>query len=397
MMAEPVLVRRLDGVGAADVGLVGGKAASLGELASAGFPVPPGYVVTAEAFARTMDALDASGAIRAGIEGLPPGGVAAIARTASRVRACIMAAPLPDNLRSAVAAGYHSLTDGSAADLGTAGPPNADGTFPGVAVRSSATMEDSAAASFAGLQDSYLGVRGADEVLARVRGCWASMYNDESVAYRRRMNIPEHDLAMGVVVQRMVQPRSAGVMFTRSPVSGDRSVVAIEGTWGLGSALVSGDVTPDSFAVSKVTGEITSRKVGAKLSIHKIMPNGSGVAAHSMPERLREKACLSDDEIRALTRIARQVEDHYGTPQDIEWALVEDRAEAALGELAPGELAPGHAATGHAALSGVPPAAGIVLLQSRPETVWSAREAHPAAAPKPKASDHVVALFRSIP
>ena len=130
-----------------------------------------------------------------------------------------------------------------------------------VAVRSSATVEDRAEASFAGLQDTYLGVSGIPSVHEHVRRCWASLYNDESVAYRRRLRLPEAGVSMAVVVQRMVAPRAAGVMFTRSPVTGDRSVVAIEATWGLGSALVSGDVTPDSFIVSKVTGEITTRRV----------------------------------------------------------------------------------------------------------------------------------------
>ena len=140
-------------------------------------------------------------------------------------------------------------------------------------MRSSATVEDSADASFAGLQDTYLGISGAAAVLDHVRRCWASLYNDESVAYRRRLRLPEAGVAMAVVVQRMVAPRAAGVMFTRSPVTGDRSVVAIEGTWGLGSALVSGDVTPDSWAISKITGEITTRRVSPKLKIHSYAPN----------------------------------------------------------------------------------------------------------------------------
>jgi pyruvate,water dikinase len=161
-------------------------------------------------------------------------------------------------------------------------------------------------------------------------------------------------------------------------------------------------VTPDSFAVSKVTGEITSRKVGAKLSIHKIMPNAPGVTARPTPAHLREQACLSDDEIRALARIARQVEDHYGTPQDIEWALVEDPAEAApgpaaSGSTASGRAAPGQVAPGQVTPSGVSPAERIVLLQSRPETVWAARDRAPIASPSPRASDHVIAMFRSTP
>jgi len=340
-------------VGSADAASVGGKAASLGELARAGIRVPGGYVVTAEAFGLAMAALDPSGAIRDEIEDLAPTDVEAIARTAADVRARITAAPLPPDVAAQVTAAYRELT----------------GTT--VAVRSSATMEDSPEASFAGLQDTYLAVRGADAVLDRVRSCWASLYNDGSVAYRRRIGVAERGLAMGVVVQHMLSPRASGVMFTRSPVTGDRSVVAIEGTWGLGSALVAGEVTPDGFTISKVTGEITGRRVGAKLRLHSFTPNGQGISAQPMPAGLRGKPCLTDDEARALASVARQVEEHYGTAQDIEWALLGDSPSC-------------------------PPLHGdcadrIAVLQSRPETVWAARDRAPLATPKPRASDHVLA------
>jgi len=174
---------------------------------------------------------------------------------------------------------------------------------------------------------------------------------------------------MAVVVQRMVRPRTAGVMFTRSPVSGDRSVVAIEGTWGLGSALVAGDVTPDSFTISKITGEITMRRVSSKGRLHSFIPNGRGVTAEDTPADLRDAPCLTDDEIRALAAVARTVEAHYGVPQDIEWAVLDAPAPPA------------------------PPADRIVLLQSRPETVWAAKTGPPVAAPKARPADHVLALF----
>jgi len=338
--APPSLVRQIADVGAADVASVGGKAAGLGELARAGLRVPGGYVVTAEAFGHALAGLDPDGSLRARIEQLPPGDLAALGRAAAGLRDLIAAAALPPELAGQITAAHREL-DAAA-----------------VAVRSSATGEDSPEASFAGLQDTYLAVLGADAVLDRVRSCWASLYNDESVAYRRRLGLPGHGLAMGVVVQRMVSPRAAGVMFTRSPVTGDRSVVAIEGTWGLGSALVAGEVTPDSFTVSKVTGEITGRRVGTKLRLHSVMPNGPGVTARDTPADLRGRPCLTDDEARALAQVARQVEQHFGTPQDIEWALLDDD--------------------------------GIVLLQSRPETVWAARDRAPAASPKPRASDHVL-------
>jgi pyruvate, water dikinase len=363
---------------AADVSAVGGKAASLGELSRAGVTVPPGFAVTTEAFAAALAAVDADGARRAGIEALSAADLAGIASAAASMRALVAGAPLPAVVAAAIEAGYAAL--GGTADTGD----------PDVAVRSSATVEDSAEASFAGLQDTYLGVSGASSVLGHVRRCWASLYNDESVAYRRRLGLPEAGVAMAVVVQRMVAPRAAGVMFTRSPVTGDRSVVAIEGTWGLGSALVSGDVTPDSWVISKITGEVTTRRLSAKLKIHTYTPNG-GVAAPAAapgspagqdaatahpgaaritvaetPAELRDAPCLTDDEIRALAAVARRVEAHYGAPQDIEWAVLGGDAE---------------------------PSARVVLLQSRPETVWAARGSAPAGAPKPRAADHVLALF----
>jgi pyruvate,water dikinase len=163
------------------------------------------------------------------------------------------------------------------------------------------------------------------------------------------------------VIQRMVDPRAAGVMFTCSPTTGDRSVVAIEGSWGLGSVLVGGEVTPDSFVVSKVTGEIVRRAVGLKLRLHRLDEAGSGTTSDDVPRQLRDQPCLNDDQIRALARVAQRVERHYGTPQDIEWALT---AGTGTGD-------------------------GIVLLQSRPETVWASRAATPLATPKARAVDHV--------
>jgi pyruvate, water dikinase len=347
-------VRSLSEVGAADRPSAGGKAAALGELARAGLPVPGGYVVTAAAFGQAMAALDPTGALARSVADLPAGDVEAIARVAAQVRAAITAVPLPPEVASRVTAAYEQLG---------AAPVT-------VAVRSSATMEDTAEASFAGLQDSYLAVRGADDVLDAVRRCWASLYNDESVGYRRRMGLSEDGLALGVVVQRMVSPRAAGVMFTRSPVTGDRSVVAIEGTWGLGSALVAGEVTPDAFTVSKVTGEITGRRVGAKLRLHSFLPNGPGIFVQAMPAALRGRPCLTDDEARALALIGRRVEEHYGAAQDIEWALQGERQGCpSLHEDS---------------------AERFVLLQSRPETVWAARDRGPVATAQPRASDHVL-------
>jgi pyruvate,water dikinase len=347
---------------------VGGKGASLGELARAGLAVPPGFVVTVDAFAAAMTVIDPSGALRAELSALDAADRTGIAASAARLRALVTAAPLPDDVYAAIAVAY--------AELGTGGSATEILVNTDVAVRSSATVEDSAEASFAGLQDTYLGVVGIPSVHDHVCRCWASLYNDESVAYRRRLRLPEAGVSMAVVVQRMVAPRAAGVMFTRSPVTGDRSVVAIEATWGLGSALVSGDVTPDAFIISKVTGEITTRRVAPKIKIHSYLSNGPGVTVSDTPISLRDRPSLTDDEIRALAAIGRQVEAHYGIPQDIEWALLDGDADADAG------------ATDSAAA-----ADRVVLLQSRPETVWASRERTPAGAPRARPADHVLALF----
>jgi len=342
----------------------GGKAASLGELTRAGLRVPPGFVVTTGAFAAAMAVIDPDGRRRAGIGALSPDDLAAITATAGQFRERVTAAALPAPVAAAITAAYAGL----AADAPPGGATQAGGG-PLVAVRSSATMEDSAEASFAGLQGTYLAIRDTRGVLDAVRRCWASLYSDESVAYRRRGGLPEPPAAMAVVVQVMVSPRAAGVMFTRSPVTGDRSVVAIEATWGLGSVLVSGDVTPDSFTVSKVTGEITARRICPKAITHSLIHNETGPRVTETPAARRDQPCLTDDEIRALATVAGPVEARFGTPQDIEWAV----------------------------LGGDAPAADrVVLLQSRPETAWAARDAArkaPVATPRRRAADHVLSLF----
>jgi pyruvate, water dikinase len=350
-MSRQYLVRRIGDVGAGDRPAVGGKGASLGELSRAGLPVPAGFVVTALAFERAIRAIDPAGAISREIAGLAAADATSIAAATGLIRERIATAPLPADVKAAISASYRDLAAGPAA--GRPGVP--------VAVRSSATAEDSADASFAGLQDTYLWIRGADSVLDHVRRCWASLYNAEAVSYRLRQGIGEAGLAMGVVIQLMVDPRAAGVMFTCSPTTGDRSVICIEGSWGLGSVLVGGEVTPDSYVVSKVTGEILRRTVAVKLRQHRLAPAGNGTTAGDVPAHLQAQACLDDAEILALARIARLVERHYGTPQDIEWAVIE----------------------------GVSGDQAVVLLQSRPETVWSHRRTAPVATPKARPVDHV--------
>ena len=348
MITTPPVVRFAD-VGIDDVPAVGGKGASLGELLRAGIRVPDGFVVTTAAFRSAVAALDLGSRVAA----LDLDDGEAVAAACAELRAAVESAPLPAEVTQAVTAGYTELC----AEAGNERLP--------VAVRSSATSEDSADASFAGLQDTYLWVRGAATVLEQVRRCWASLYSVESVTYRLHRGIPEEDLAMAVVVQRMVDSLSSGVMFTRSPLTGDRSVVCIDASWGLGSAVVSGDVTPDSFVVSKVTGEISKRTVATKTRWHQPDPGGSGVLESDVPNQLQDIPSISDAEIAELVAVARKIEAHYGSPQDIEWAV---SRSAPAGE-------------------------NLFLLQSRPETVWAEKDSARKAAPAARPFDHVFNLL----
>ena len=329
--------------------VVGGKAASLGALTRAGFPVPAGFAVTTAAFTAALDGLERAGSLQQEIETLDIEDLEASAAITARVRERVADCELPPAVREAVLASWRELC-------------GSDPRIP-VAIRSSATGEDAADASFAGLQATYLWVRGEQSLLTALRACWASWYSLESVSYRRRRGMVERDQTMAVVVQHMVDPLCAGVMFTRSPVTGDRSVIAIEGSWGLGSCIVSGEVTPDLFVVNKVSGDIIKRVVSVKSVQH--VPASDGVETREVNEIQQTVPCLTDALIAGLASVALAVEHHYGTPQDIEWAIALD-------------------ATG---------TAQIHLLQSRPETTWAQRDEQPVAVPKDKPFDHVLAAL----
>jgi len=346
-----------------DVGLqdrphVGGKGGSLGELQRAGIAVPPGFIVRTSAFERFLEALEREAPVRAQVEAVATDDLAAITACSRSLRQRWEQMPLPEEVRSQIIAACGELH--AAAVSATAAASDAPRET-GVAVRSSATSEDAADASFAGMQDTYLWVRGIDATLQSVRRCWSSLYSVESISYRRRKGLPEPQVAMAVVIQRMVDARTAGVMFTRSPTTGDRSVITIEGAWGLGSAVVGGEVTPDRWVLSKITGEVSVRDISSKSIQHAPAADG-GIETVPVAAPQREAPCLSDEELQALRTIGRQVERHYGRAQDIEWAV--QRASGAL-----------------------------LLLQSRPETVWSARDAEPAARAADNPHAHVMSIF----
>jgi pyruvate, water dikinase len=337
----------------ADVGLndrphVGGKGGSLGELQRAGIAVPPGFVVRTGAFERFLEVLERQSPIRERVEALNPDDLEAVTACSKAIRARLEDAALPSEVADEIAAAHGELC-------------RADSASTPVAVRSSATTEDAADASFAGLQDTYLWVNGWSQTLESVRNCWASLYSVESITYRRKRGFAEAGVAMGVVVQSMVDARTAGVMFTRSPTTGDRSVITIEGAWGLGSAVVGGEVTPDRWVMGKITGDISVREISDKMIRHAPLAAG-GVESVPVEEERRRAACMSDEELQSLRTIARKVEKHYGRAQDIEWAV--DRHSGS-----------------------------ILLLQSRPETVWSSKESAPVARAAENPLAHVMSIF----
>ncbi|MFP5311810.1 MAG: PEP/pyruvate-binding domain-containing protein, partial [Actinomycetes bacterium] len=297
---------------AGTLALVGGKAANLGELLSAGLPVPDGFCLTTDAYRR---AIGASGALLPALAevyarlGGPPQDQAVepvvLAGLAGTAREAILAAPIPSAVASALAQAYTAL-----------------GANVPVAVRSSATAEDLPFASFAGQQDTYLNVVGVSAVLDAVRRCWASLWTDRATAYRASLGIDPAGVALAVVVQRMVDAGTAGVLFTANPLTGSRRQVVIDAAPGLGEAVVSGAVNPDHFVVDSLTGRVLERDLGDKAAEVRARPGG-GTYLQELPAT-PGAACLTDGQLRALTRLGLQAAGHLGAPQDTEWAI--DRA-----------------------------------------------------------------------
>jgi pyruvate,water dikinase len=288
---------------AADGGAFGAKSASLGELLRAGIPVPAGFALSAAAYTEFIAGAGLERVIAETLAGAAEG-VQGTAAAARRIGDVIRAAEMPPALASDVTARYTRL----------------GGDSP-VAVRSSALGEDSAEATFAGQQETILWVRGADGVLDAVRACWASLYSAEAISYRRRLAAGDSHPAMGVTVQQMVDAAVSGVLFTCNPVSGDRSMVAINASWGLGLAVVGGEVTPDDHLVSKVTGEVVRETISDKQVQYVPAAGGHGTECIAVDDERRQKRCLDQPALTALVELARRVESHFGAPQDVEWAI----------------------------------------------------------------------------
>lgn len=325
-------MRFFDEKGDAPIELLGGKCASLVALTGAGMPVPPGFAVTTHAYAAFLEASGIASDIHRLLAGIDADDVAHVDEVSARIRNEILRLPVPQQVHDEFTVAYEALQ-----------ARFAEGTA--VAVRSSATAEDLPDASFAGQQDTYLWLRGRDEVAEHVRRCWASLYTSRAIVYRRRNGIPDEGLSMAVAVQAMVDARVAGVAMTIDPANGDRSTIVIDAAWGLGELVVSGQVTPDNLHVDKVMLTVTSETIGDKHL--ELVPDqeAKSVAERDVEPERRGIRCLTDAEVKAIAAIAKRAEKHFDVPQDIEWAI--DR--------------------------GLPDGENLLLLQSRPETVWANR------------------------
>jgi len=299
-------VSEFDEIGKDDLALAGGKGANLGELSHAGLPVPPGFVLTTRAYDAFVESSDIVDAVVGRASVARAEDPAALEEAAEGIRGLFARGEIPKLVDDEIRAAYEKLSkDGETA----------------VAVRSSATAEDLAGASFAGQQETYLNVRGAEALLGAVKRCWASLWTARAMAYRKRQGIASETVSLAVVVQRMVKAEAAGVMFTANPANGRRDQAAISAAWGLGESVVSGAVTPDSIVVEKESGRVISREIADKevMTVY----TASGTEERPVPEGRRRQSVLDDERAAELARYGAQIEELYGTPQDIEWALAD--------------------------------------------------------------------------
>ncbi|MEZ3164847.1 phosphoenolpyruvate synthase [Halorubrum sp. RMP-47] len=294
----------LEDVDADDVGTVGGKAASLGELIGAGLPVPPGFAVTAGTYRTFIEEAGIDVELFDAVD-VDPEDSAALREAEERAAELILETPFPDSVREEILSEYRAMGE--------------DGEEVFVAVRSSATAEDLPDSSFAGQQETFLNVR-EEDLLRRVKECWASLFTQRAIYYRQQRGFPHEDVDIAVVVQRMVDAEKSGVMFTSHPSTGAPQVT-IEAAWGLGEAVVSGTVSPDNYVYDRGRAEVDEVTVAdKKVEMVKDAETGETVQLDVAEDRRTERV-LSDAEIDDLVALGERVEDHYGTPQDVEWAI----------------------------------------------------------------------------
>lgn len=298
-------------VGAKDIPLVGGKGANLGELANANFPVPSGFIITSKAYFNFIEATGIKKTIVEKIDSLNVDDTEALKKTSAEIRALIKKTQMSEELKREILCEYNKLGKHRIAWL-----TSSEQAF--VAVRSSATAEDLPEASFAGQQETYLNVHGCQELLTAVKNCWASLFTARAVFYRKKKNFATDKVGIAVVVQSMVDSEKSGVMFTADP-TGDTSKIIIEACFGLGEAIVSGSITPDTYIVDKNTLKIIDKKISYQKWMLK--KEGEKTRKVKLLQNKGAKQKISDDKIIEIAKIGRQIEAHYRTPQDVEWAI----------------------------------------------------------------------------
>ena len=313
---------------------VGGKNASLGELINAGIRVPPGFAVTTDSYLNFITDTGIKDEILDIVSQLKTGDMESLNDTSEKIQQLIIHKELPAEIRTTIDDAYGELCT----MCGVEALP--------VAVRSSATAEDLPTASFAGQQDTYLWIQGADPVVEKVQRCWASLWTARAIDYRIKNDFPHEKVLISVGVQKMVNAKAAGVMFTLNPTDGDISKVVIEGSWGLGETVVSGSVNPDKFVVDKIVMETTDKTVSNKHIECIYDPEKGETVDADVDEKIQNVCCLEDKEVKGLVKMAKNIEEHYGRPMDIEWAIDKDL--------------------------GFPD--DLFIVQARPETVWSQRK-----------------------
>lgn len=313
-----------------DVPTVGGKGANLGEMSRANIPVPPGFIVTANAYADFLNRTKIATKIGQLLKPLDSNDSKKLQQTAGKIKQVILDAPMPAELASEIKEAYRKMGKGL------------------VAVRSSATAEDLPEASFAGQQSTFLNIEGEQEVVAAVQGCWASLFEPRAIFYREQHGFDHFKVHIAVPVQKMVQSEASGVMFTLEPVTSDQTKIIIEAVFGLGETIVGGEVTPDLYIIDKKGLKISNKQVGTQEWKLIKNPKRDGDKANlqaSVPASSRSKQKITDKDILQLARLGKQLEEHYKFPQDIEWAkennelfIVQTRPVTTIKEVA--EVAP---------------------------------------------------------
>jgi pyruvate,water dikinase len=318
-----------------DIPLVGGKNANLGEMINAGIPVPPGFAVTAYAYEKFLEETRIAEKIYRMIKETvtDPNDPKQYDTASKKIRELIEASSMPKDIENAIKSAYKELNKRL----------NLKDVF--VAVRSSATAEDLPDASFAGQQETFLNIRGSDELVERVVKCWSSLFTPRAIFYRNEKGFAHEKVFISVGVQKMVNSRAAGVMFTINPVTGNADEIVIEGNYGLGETVVSGIVNPDDFVVDKNTVKIKERRISKK-NVQYVRDPKTGKTVHlDVQEEKQKEPCVSDEEVLKIAELGKRIGAHYGKALDIEWAIDKDLSFPK----------------------------NIFAVQARPETVWSAK------------------------